>query len=124
MGGSKVAPPADAPPGPTASMIDVSAVVGHCPDDSKMNSRLADEAIRKLVEPCVKEPGGTARFSVTLKPGGVIELSPSEGAPQGAMVPACALKRELSHKIKLKSACTFEVRVEEHQVPTGAGPKG
>ncbi len=106
-------------PAVEASMVNATSIVSACPDAAKMNARAAQEAIRKLVGPCAKVPGGKAAFSATLVPGGRIELaSPSGDAAEG-VVPTCVLKNRLVHNVLLKQPCTFRVELEERKVGDG-----
>ncbi len=119
-GGAKAAPAAepvvDGVPRSVTSLVEASSVVSACPDSKSMNARAATNAIHHLIEPCAAVPGGRAHFSVKLLPGGKIELASPEGNPAGGVVPTCVLRAGLRHKVLLKSACTFDVRLEERKV--------
>jgi hypothetical protein len=119
--------PVDEVPGSVTSLVDASSVVSACPDSKRMNARAATNAIHHLIEPCAAVPGGKAHFSATLLPGGKIELASPEGNPADGVVPTCVLRSGLRHKVLLKSACTFDVRLEERKVstpdPGAASPK-
>src|SRR5690242_7462036 len=64
-----------------ASMVNATAIVAKCPDDTKLDAKAAQRAIQRLVGPCATVPGGRAHFSATLFPGGKIELASPEGNP-------------------------------------------
>lgn len=103
-------------PRTVTSMVDASAVISACPDGRRMNAKAAADAINKLVEPCAQVPGGKAHFAATLKPGGKIELAAPDGNPAEGVVPTCVLEQGLKHKLLLKSACKFDVQLEERKV--------
>jgi len=107
-----------------ASMVDAAVVVSQCPDQGRMNARLAQSAIRKLVEPCAGVPGGKAHFSAKLLPGGDIELASPEGDAAEGVVPTCVLKNRLRHKVLLKKACVFDVKLEERTVSVTSSSAG
>ena len=109
-------PVVDEVPGSVTSLVDASSVVSACPDSKSMNARAATNAIHHLIEPCAAVPGGRAHFSVKLLPGGKIELASPEGNPADGVVPTCVLHSGLRHKVLLKSACTFDVLLEERKV--------
>jgi hypothetical protein len=77
---------------------------------------LARDAIRKLVDPCATIPGGRAHFAATLKPDGTIELASPTGDPAEGVVPTCVLRNRLVHRVMLKQACKFDVKLEERPV--------
>ena len=109
-------PVVDDVPKSMTSLVNATSVVSACPDSKHMNARAAANAIDHLIEPCATVPGGEAHFSATLLPGGKIELAAPEGNLQGGLVPPCALKGGLHHKVKLMHACTFDVQLEERKV--------
>jgi hypothetical protein len=119
-GGAKAAPATepvvDDLPKSVTSLVEASSVVSACPDSKRMNARAATNAIHHLIEPCAAVPGGKAHFSATLLPGGKIELASPEGNPADGVVPTCVLRSGLRHGVLLKSACTFDVRLEERKV--------
>ncbi len=123
-GGAKVEPATeeavDDVPGSVTSLVNASSVVSACPDSKSMNARAASNAINQLVEPCAAVPGGRAHFSATLLPGGKIELASPAGNPADGVVPTCVLRGGLRHKVLLKSACTFDVKLEERTVGTSS----
>jgi hypothetical protein len=125
-GGAKAAPkvvePDDVPKSVT-SLVDASSVVGACPDIKTMNARAATNTINRLIEPCAAVPGGRAHFSATLLPGGKIELASPEGSTADGVVPTCVLHGGLRHKVMLRSACTFDVKLEERKAGAAA-PSG
>lgn len=82
-----------------------------CVSLGAVNARLAEDAMHRLVEGCAAVPGGTMQFTATLQPGGRIELAQGPGAPD--VVPSCALKNELRHKVYLQKPCNLEVKLEE-----------
>jgi hypothetical protein len=105
------APAAREPPAPTARLVSATVVANDCGRVAKANAKLAEDAMSKLVEGCTSVPGGGARFTATLEPGGRIEIAQSSGAAD--VVPICVLKHELRHKVALTHACTLEVRLDE-----------
>ncbi|AKT43924.1 hypothetical protein [Chondromyces crocatus] len=117
----KKAKPAEPPkpPEPTApplALVSASVVATSCPQVTQYNARAAENAIRKLVEPCTQIPGGAAHFTATMLPGGQIQLASKEGDPVGGTVPTCVVKNQLTHKIFLRKACVFQVELEERPV--------
>lgn len=94
-------------------LMNASVVLGSCPDGPRMDSRSANVAIQKLVEPCSKVPGGAAHFSATLLPGGRIELASPSGDTAAGMVPTCVLQNQLRHRVLLRKPCEFDVTLEE-----------
>lgn len=104
------------PSGPPINMVESTVVVESCPDAHQMNSKLADEAIHKLVEPCGSVPGGAAHFMAILVPGGRIELTAPNGDPAGGVVPTCVLEHQLSHRVLLQNPCKFDVRIDQGKV--------
>ncbi|HSN97189.1 MAG TPA: hypothetical protein VLS89_02790 [Candidatus Nanopelagicales bacterium] len=106
------AKPAEPEPAPIA-LVNATVLATTCPQVTQYNARMAENAIRKLVEPCTKIPGGGARFTATMLPGGKIELGSPEGDPTEGVVPMCVVKNQLTHKIFLKKACVFRVELEE-----------
>ena len=99
-------------PAPPVSQVITSFVVQKCPDAPKMNSRKAETALRQMLSPCDKVPGGSVHFKATLMPGGRIELASPSGEPDDGVVPICALKHTLTHPVFLERPCTFDVRLE------------
>lgn len=98
-------------------LMNASVVLGSCPDGPRMDSRSANVAIQKLVEPCSKVPGGAAHFSATLLPGGRIELASPSGDTDAGMVPTCVLQNQLRHRVLLRRPCEFDVTLEERAMP-------
>lgn len=98
-------------------LMNASVVLGTCPDGPRMDSRSANVAIQKLVEPCSKVPGGAAHFSATLLPGGRIELASPSGDTAEGMVPTCVLQNQLRHRVLLRKPCEFDVTLEERAMP-------
>jgi hypothetical protein len=122
-GGKGAEAPEDADDAPDLTFVNSTVVVGSCPDASKgMNAKAASAAIRKLVAPCSKVPGGGAHFSATLMPGGRITLASPEGDAADGVVPTCVLSNQLEHRVMLKNPCKLDVRLEERQVE-GAAPQ-
>jgi hypothetical protein len=107
--------------GPQVMLTHTSFVIASCPDSAKMDSRAANAAMRKMVEPCAKAPGGAVRFQATLLPGGRIELASETGDRAEGVVPICVLKNKLTHSVVLKERCTFDVKLEERSVPASQG---
>ncbi len=71
--------------------------------------------MHKLVDACASVPGGSTKFTVTLLPGGRIELP--QGRDQPETIPTCILKNELRHHVSLSKACSLVVKLEEKSVP-------
>ncbi|MDB4953674.1 MAG: hypothetical protein JWO36_1243 [Myxococcales bacterium] len=94
-----------------------SVVVNECPDSPKMSSKQAAKEIDELVGPCTTIPGGAAHFSAILEPDGRIELASPSGDPSGGVVPTCVVQTasQLRHRLKLKAACKFDVKLEERK---------
>jgi hypothetical protein len=107
-------PPQEAPPARTARLVSASVIANDCGRVTKGNAKLAEDAMNKLIEGCSSVPGGSARFTATLEPGGRIELAQSEGAAD--VVPICVLKHELRHKVPLVHACKLDVRLDESAI--------
>jgi hypothetical protein len=120
-GCSPAPPPAEPaapeePPPPPIALMNATVVATSCPQVTKFNARMAENAIRKLIEPCTKIPGGAARFSATMLPGGRIQLGSPEGDPAEGVVPTCVVKNQLTHKVLLRKPCSFRVELEERTV--------
>lgn len=111
-------PPADTTP--SVQVVSASILTNGCASFGPVNGRLAAEAMHKLVEGCTSVPGGSTRFTVTLQPGGRIELPQGEGQP--ATIPTCVLKNELRHKVYLQKPCSLEVKLGESSVDLPAAP--
>jgi hypothetical protein len=118
-----VAPAHEADPGQQVALLHTEFVVSSCPDAKKMDSRAANAAMRKLVEPCAKVPGKAVRFQATLVPGGQIELASPTGERAEGIVPLCAVKNKLTHSLVLKERCTFDVLLEERTISAEQGSK-
>jgi hypothetical protein len=101
------------------SMVTSAVVVAACPDSAKIDTKLASREIEELVSPCAKVPGGTAHFSATLVPGGRVELGSPAGDPTEGVVPTCLVQNQaqLKHRIRLRSPCRFDVKLEERHGP-------
>lgn len=99
-----------------ATGVNATVIVSKCPDAARVNIRMAQDAIQRLVGPCAKVPGGSAHFSAKLMPGGRIELASPEGDPTEGVVPTCVLKNRLVHRVLLKSPCTLDVQLDERTV--------
>lgn len=104
-------------------LMNASVVLGSCPDGPRMDSRSANVAIQKLVEPCSKVPGGAAHFSATLLPGGRIELASPSGDKAAGMVPTCVLQNQLRHRVLLSRPCEFDVALEERAMSAPVDPQ-
>jgi hypothetical protein len=115
------ASPAGAAPAQDVSFVSSSVVVNACPDARKMSGRAAREAIRRLVDPCAKVPGGSAHFSATFRPDGTISLAGPRGAPDDGVVPTCVVRYQLRHRVVLRRPCRFDVQLVER---TGEEPAG
>jgi hypothetical protein len=111
-GGPRPAPDVASP----VSMVTSAVVMDACPDAARINTKRASKEIEELVSPCTKVPGGAAHFSATLLPGGRVELGSPTGDPAEGVVPTCLVQSQaqLKHRIKLRSACRFDVKLEEH----------
>jgi hypothetical protein len=110
--------------GPAVIELVTSFVVQKCPDAPKMNSHKAETALRQMLAPCDKVPGGSAHFAATLMPGGRIELAAASGEPTDGVVPLCVLKHTLTHPVSLEKPCTFDVRLEASRRVQSAGDAG
>ena len=104
------------PATPPIAMVHSSVVATSCPQVTQFNAKQAENAIRKLVEPCARIPSGVARFTATMLPGGQIQLGSPEGDPVEGTVPTCVTKNVLTHKVFLRKACVFQVELEERPV--------
>ena len=109
-------------PGREMSMVTSAVIVDACPDWKHIDSKRAGKEIEELVGPCIKVPGGAAHFSATLVPGGRVELASPTGDPGDGTVPTCVVQtaRQLKHRIKLKSPCKLDVKLEDHRGTTPA----
>jgi hypothetical protein len=107
--------PTAPPPESTVAMVTSMVIVDACPESRKLDSKLATKEIDELVGPCKKVPGGAAHFSATLLPGGQVELAAPSGDTSEGVVPTCLLQqqKQLRHKLKIKTPCKFDVRLEE-----------
>lgn len=112
--------PSDAPEPAVASLVNATVIVNKCPDGARVNIRMAEDAIRKLVGPCATVPGGRAHFSATLQPGGRIDLAAPDGDPADGVVPTCVLQNRLVHHVLLKSPCALDVQLDERQMTVPA----
>ena len=101
------------------SLVTSMVVVEGCPDSKKLDTRLATREIEELVGPCKKVPGGAAHFAATLLPGGSIELASPGGDPSEGIVPTCVVQSaaQIRHRLKLTSACKFDVKLEQRVGP-------
>jgi hypothetical protein len=107
--------PTAPPPDPAISLVTSMVIVDACPDSKKLDTKLATKEIEELVGPCKKVPGGAAHFAATLLPDGRVELAAPSGDVSDGVVPTCLLQKQsqLKHKIRLKTACKFDVRLEQ-----------
>lgn len=98
------------------SMVTSSVIIDACPEAAKLNTKQASKEIAELVSPCTKVPGGAAHFSATLLPGGRVELGSPSGDPDEGVVPTCLVQSQgqLKHRVKLRSPCRFDVKLEQH----------
>jgi hypothetical protein len=103
------------PPPAPISLVTSFVVIDACPESKKLDTKLATREIEELVGPCKKVPGGAAHFSATLLPGGRVELAAPSGDVADGVVPTCLLQQQtqLKHKIRLSSACKFDVKLEQ-----------
>jgi hypothetical protein len=99
------------------SMVTSAVIVDACPDWKRIDPARAGKEIEELVGPCSKVPGGAAHFSATLEPGGRVELASPSGDPGAGTVPTCVVQtaRQLKHRIRLRSPCKFDVKLEERR---------
>lgn len=97
------------------SLVTSMVIVDACPDAKRLDTKLATREIEELVGPCKTVPGGAAHFAATLLPDGRVELAAPSGAIADGVVPTCLLQKQsqLKHKIQLKTACKFDVRLEQ-----------
>jgi hypothetical protein len=120
---SSTTTPTTSEPTPSSSanarIVSATVLANECANLGKVNAKLAEDAMNRLVEGCTAIPGGSIRFVATMQPGGRIEIAPAEGQP--ATVPICVLKHELKHKVALQKACKLEVRLEESAIHFDAG---
>ena len=118
--GSGCGEPRRPPPAPPTHRVVVTvtsaAVMNACPDARRLDPKRATREIDELIGPCTKVPGGTAHFSATLRPDGRIELASPTGDASEGVVPTCVVQsaRQLRHRLRLRSPCTFDVRLESH----------
>lgn len=121
--GTQAPPPADGDQtvGKPVSMMDTRVAIGSCPDSKAGNAKQMEAAVRKLVDPCTKVPGGAAHFSATFLPNGRIELASPSGDASEGVVPTCVLTNQLKHAIVLHQPCRFDVVLE---ATLGAGKDG
>jgi hypothetical protein len=107
------APPAK--PEPQLQLVTATVVTNGCATLGSVNARLAEDAMHKLVEGCGAVPGGATQFSVTLLPGGRIELP--QGPNQPEVIPTCVFKNELRHRVYLVKPCSLDIKLAESSVP-------
>jgi hypothetical protein len=111
-------PPAAPDAGPAEaniSLVTSMVIVDACPDARHLDTKLATREIEELVGPCKKVPGGGAHFAATLLPDGRVELAAPSGDVADGVVPTCLLQKQtqLKHKLHIKTACKFDVRLEQ-----------
>jgi hypothetical protein len=112
-------PPLPTPPEPPkAQSVSATIATNGCATLAGVNSRLAQEAMYKLVDECASVPGGSTKFTVALLPGGGIEFP--QGPDQPDTIPTCVLKSGLRHRVRLPKPCTLVVKLEERSVPLSA----
>ena len=104
------------PSGHPINVVSSTVVLESCPDAHRMNSKLADDALQKLVDSCGSLLGGAAHFMAILVPGGRIELTAPNGDPASGVVPTCVLEHQLLHRVSLQSPCKFDVRLDQGQM--------
>lgn len=97
-------------------MVTSAIVVESCPDSKMLSSKQASKEIQELVGACTRVPGGEAQFSATMHPDGRIELAAPSNDPSGGVVPTCVVQnaKQIRHRLKVKSACTVDVTLTEH----------
>jgi hypothetical protein len=78
------------------------------------NARLAQTAMNQLVDGCTGFVGEPVQFTATLLPGGAIQFEQRPGASQA--IPLCVLNHPLTHRVRLRKACSLDVRLEESLV--------
>ena len=113
--------PADAPKAGDddareVTFVNAVVLVDHCAEAKNVDVKAANAAIRRLVAPCGKVPGGAAHFSVALRPGGEISIGAPGGGPAEGVFPTCALQAGLRHRVSLQKECKFDVQLEERKV--------
>ena len=108
-------PPLPTPPEPPkARSVSATIATNGCATLAGVNSRLAQEAMYKLVDECASVPGGVTKFTVALLPGGGIEFP--QGPEQPDTIPTCVLRSGLRHRVRLPKPCTLVVKLEEGSV--------
>jgi hypothetical protein len=107
-------PPPPAPEPPKAQLVSATIATNGCATLAGVNSRLAEEAMYKLVDECASVPGGSTKFTVTLLPGGGIELP--QGPDQPETIPTCVLRNGFRHRVRLPKPCTLVVKLEQKSV--------
>ncbi|HUS28533.1 MAG TPA: hypothetical protein VMZ53_08490 [Kofleriaceae bacterium] len=107
--------PSDPPPDPAIAMLTSVVVVEACPEAKTIDTKRATREIDELVGPCKQVPGGSAHFAATLLPDGRVELASPTGDPTMGVVPTCLMQKanQLKHKLRLKQACKFDVKLEQ-----------
>jgi len=116
---ARAAPPA---PPPAAHTVTAVVLVNGCAHLGVDNAKLAQAAMNQLVDGCGSFNGGRVQFSATLLPGGAIQFV--QGPDPAQSIPICVLTHPLTHRVRLQTACTLDVRLEEGavEVPKAPGP--
>jgi hypothetical protein len=109
--------------GPPIALSGTSFVIETCPDAKKMDSRAAEGAMRKLIDPCSHVREQSADFLATLVPGGRIEITSSKKDSTEGVVPVCILKNQLTHSVALKQRCTFHIKLGSAAALSDAGSR-
>jgi hypothetical protein len=104
-------PPPPTAPVKTAHTVSAIVLVNGCSSLGPVNAKLAESAMTQLVEGCSSFGGGSVRFTATLLPGGAIQFEPHGDAKES--IPICVLSHPLKHGVRLKSACSLDVQLEE-----------
>jgi hypothetical protein len=111
FGVAACATPPSAAPIKTVHTVSAIVLVNGCSSLGRVNAKLAESAMTQLVEGCSSFGGGSVRFTATLLPGGAIQFEPHGDAKES--IPICVLSHPLKHGVRLKSACSLDVQLEE-----------
>jgi hypothetical protein len=103
-------PAAQPEPGHPAHAVSAVVLVNGCARLGKDNAGLAEAAINQLVDGCGSFSGDAVRFTATLLPSGAIQFEPRRDQSQA--IPVCVLHHPLTHRVRLKEACTLDVKLE------------
>ena len=121
--GGKTVPPAPPPPAAIPAHAVTAVVLANgCAGLGADNAKLAQSAMNQLVDGCGDFKGGRVRFSARLLPGGAIQFV--QGPDPSQAIPVCVLTHPLTHRVRLASACTLDVQLEEGSVDVPKGDAG